>query len=641
MPSLRTEVTEIVTGLAMLGVGDVDWALAERPAAMANVDDAHWERLAAARHDPAHAADFSSAWANGLAFLRATDGLRGRPPLQVEWKGPDKLPAVADVPADLRIDHVYLVSCKYLSKILRNSSPAGLFDGCLGERPADTVADWYALAAPGEYEDLWQAVRDDLPDTELPHAVDALDRPQRDALAVALRGKLNAPGRQGLPALRPRGGRPLRPPLVGPPCPTRPARERMLWRMLRLTGAPYFVLGSSGATSLRLRIDTPWDWRQRFQPEGLRGVGRARRPAARPLAGRGHRPGARRRPQRPRPRRGALEPRPLPRRPRGEGLPGHPTGRRARVLAAGLNPKDARSEGAFRFVTRREGWRSIFCIAVSGSSGSATTSSGSLCDASRPRANARRSASAGRRRRVDGHDRGHPHLAHDRIGPGDHRDLRHPRVLAEDRLDLHRVHVVATADEHLAGAAGQHQAAAGVDRPRSPVRSQPSPGSATADASGSPQYPVITAPDRRCTWPTSPSGTRCAGLVADLHLDLAARPPHRVERLVVVGVEGGAGADAARLGRRVADRVVGAEAPAGLFDERGRRRAAADHELADRREVALVEAGVAQEQARSGRPRRRASAAAPARPGRARRRPASGRAGGWSIRAAGTRAAWS
>lgn len=279
MPSLRTEVTEIVTGLAMLGVGDVDWALAERPAAMANVDDAHWERLAAARHDPAHAADFSSAWANGLAFLRATDGLRGRPPRQVEWKGPDKLPAVADVPADLRIDHVYLVSCKYLSKILRNSSPAGLFDGCLGERPADTVADWYALAAPGEYEDLWQAVRDDLPDTELPHAVDALDRPQRDALAVALRGKLNPQVdkayRRFAHAVADRSADRWRAAL-----PDAPARERMLWRMLRLTGAPYFVLGSSGATSLRLRIDTPWDWRQRFRLKAFEVWGE---PAGQPL----------------------------------------------------------------------------------------------------------------------------------------------------------------------------------------------------------------------------------------------------------------------------------------------------------------------------------------------------------------------
>ncbi len=35
--------------------------------------------------------------------------------------------------------------------------------------------------------------------------------------------------------------------------------------MLRLASATYHVLGVSAAGgSLRLRIDTPWDWRQRF-----------------------------------------------------------------------------------------------------------------------------------------------------------------------------------------------------------------------------------------------------------------------------------------------------------------------------------------------------------------------------------------
>jgi hypothetical protein len=44
----------------------------------------------------------------------------------------------------------------------------------------------------------------------------------------------------------------------------RGADETMLWRLLRVGSAPYFVLGSSAARSLRLRIATSWDWRQRF-----------------------------------------------------------------------------------------------------------------------------------------------------------------------------------------------------------------------------------------------------------------------------------------------------------------------------------------------------------------------------------------
>jgi hypothetical protein len=38
----------------------------------------------------------------------------------------------------------------------------------------------------------------------------------------------------------------------------------MLWRLLRMGSAPYYVLGSSATRSLRLRIATPWDWRQIF-----------------------------------------------------------------------------------------------------------------------------------------------------------------------------------------------------------------------------------------------------------------------------------------------------------------------------------------------------------------------------------------
>jgi hypothetical protein len=41
--------------------------------------------------------------------------------------------------------------------------------------------------------------------------------------------------------------------------------EAMLWRLLRIGSAPYFVLGSSAERSLRLRIATSWDWRQHYQ----------------------------------------------------------------------------------------------------------------------------------------------------------------------------------------------------------------------------------------------------------------------------------------------------------------------------------------------------------------------------------------
>jgi len=40
--------------------------------------------------------------------------------------------------------------------------------------------------------------------------------------------------------------------------------ESMLWRLLRIGSAPYFVLGANRTDRLHLRVGTPWDWRQAF-----------------------------------------------------------------------------------------------------------------------------------------------------------------------------------------------------------------------------------------------------------------------------------------------------------------------------------------------------------------------------------------
>jgi hypothetical protein len=39
----------------------------------------------------------------------------------------------------------------------------------------------------------------------------------------------------------------------------------LLWRILRMGSAPYFMLGASPEGPLRLRVATPWDWRQQFR----------------------------------------------------------------------------------------------------------------------------------------------------------------------------------------------------------------------------------------------------------------------------------------------------------------------------------------------------------------------------------------
>ena len=159
MADLRTEVTEIVTGLAMLGYRELDHALGVRPRLVSHVTEEHFDRLVEARESGRYNEEFETAWANGQLFAISDQGLRGRPPWWLEWKGPHRPPAYEQIPADLRVDHVYLISCKYGSDILMNASPSHLFERVLAERRSAKATDWYETVSPDAYQELWGACR--------------------------------------------------------------------------------------------------------------------------------------------------------------------------------------------------------------------------------------------------------------------------------------------------------------------------------------------------------------------------------------------------------------------------------------------------------------------------------------------------
>jgi hypothetical protein len=330
MPSDRTTVTELGTGLGMLGLASMEESVRSRTPVMRSLSPEMWERLERLHAGGAYDAEFHAAWANGRAFLTAADGLRGRLPQVVEWKGTGRAPGDEVAPIDLRVDHVYLISCKYLSKILFNVSPASIFDSLLfggpgrGTRSAREVTpggrDWYAEVAPAEYEALYECVRlaaqhagataapiapSPPPGPEDPGrlpaapalpgldgaggfaAVPATDRGRSNAPPPALRAlprravDLTVPQRDALGRwLRPgwpMGAKDLYRALSSAVARASARRweaamddrggsgETMLWRLLRMGSAPYFVLGSAAERSLRLRIATSWDWRQQFQ----------------------------------------------------------------------------------------------------------------------------------------------------------------------------------------------------------------------------------------------------------------------------------------------------------------------------------------------------------------------------------------
>ncbi len=269
MPDLRTLITEVGTGLGLLGQGSLDEVLDRAPTEMVSLSPDVWDQLRLARAGGAFDREFAAAFDNGAAFLAAESGLRGRPPLLVEWKGSQRAPGDEVAPVDLRVDHVYLISCKYLSKVLANGSPRRLFDDLLAGRQGRRSGDWFAEVAPAAYDALYQAVRHAVSEPQLPTAAVDLTTADRQVLRESLRGGW------------PDGTGALAAELVDQVATASAERwrrhlgttlaehEAMLWRLLRMGGAPYFVLGTSARESLRLRIATPWDWRQRFRLASL------------------------------------------------------------------------------------------------------------------------------------------------------------------------------------------------------------------------------------------------------------------------------------------------------------------------------------------------------------------------------------
>ncbi len=265
MADIRTEVTEIVTGLSMLGYRELDHALGVRPRLISNVTEAHFDRLVEARESGRLDQEFETAWANGQRFAFSEEGLRGRSPWWVEWKGPHRPPAYEQIPADLRVDHVYLISCKYGSDILMNASPGHLFDRVLAERRGPRSTDWYREVSPDAHQDLWAACRRAVDVGPLPELAADLTPADRKAIKPAFKGR-TWPSEEAAEAYRwlavdvsNRSAARWKTNLDRDP-------EEMLWRLLRFAPSPYFVLGrSSQGTPLHFRVATPWDFRQRFE----------------------------------------------------------------------------------------------------------------------------------------------------------------------------------------------------------------------------------------------------------------------------------------------------------------------------------------------------------------------------------------
>ncbi len=265
-PSQRTIATELATGLGITGIyGDIEDALENGPPdTLLNVEEDKWRSLTESVHK--WQSIMVQAFCNGRYFLQAEDGLGGVLPHRVEWKGPQPRIGDESVPADLRVNWVYLVSCKYNSKVLHNSSPPHVFERLLStERKRKD--NWFLTIAPSEFQSLYAAVKSEIGSSgnRLPDQVQDLNKAQQKELKKILGTGWPGSTKERYIAfsklVSQKSAAKWKRNLKG-----QNLKALMVHRLIRLCPCPYFILGlKNNDQPVRLRVDSPWDWNQRFK----------------------------------------------------------------------------------------------------------------------------------------------------------------------------------------------------------------------------------------------------------------------------------------------------------------------------------------------------------------------------------------
>lgn len=272
MPDDRTTITELATALGVTGADSLQEALAERPGNLA-VGEASWDRLEGILAASKHSAIALAAFANGAFFACHPAGLDGRAPRLIEWSGDRRIPGDQAVPADLLVDRVYMISCKYLSQILHNTAPARLFDDILTPSSQARHPDWFAELAQRQHLALYRSTLELLDLEGMPDSPGWLESAQRAQLRTAFRerggrgmpGELRAQYDDLIAAVSKTSAERWQAALREPA-----QQERMLWRLLRIYSATYYILGIDPRRTMRLRVVTPWEWRQAFEIRSFR-----------------------------------------------------------------------------------------------------------------------------------------------------------------------------------------------------------------------------------------------------------------------------------------------------------------------------------------------------------------------------------
>lgn len=267
MATDKTKLTELGTAVGLVYEPSAGWDGALDRVEVPGIPADVWRPLVL----PAAAADSPNrdlllrALGNGRAFRQHV--LAGRRPASVEWSGGARSVWTSDIPRDLTVDGVYFVQAKYDSTCVLNTSPGSLVDELLVDHTLDARMSWFEEVALDQLQAYYAQARAHLPLTDLPTDVRDLDKDAKALLKRAMRANASAPTEDDAYRALCRA--------VSIETTLRwrhrldaaslPQRTQMLFRMLRIAGGPYWLLGTKGSTPVQLRISDTRTWRERFE----------------------------------------------------------------------------------------------------------------------------------------------------------------------------------------------------------------------------------------------------------------------------------------------------------------------------------------------------------------------------------------
>jgi hypothetical protein len=272
MASSKTALTELGTALGLLWDPEQPWPTSVESLEIPGIAAEVWHPVVLPALAPgARDRDLLlAALSNGRAFR--LEVLGGRCPHLVTWTGADKSVWPSEIPRDLTVDDVWFIQAKHDSTCVLNTSPFAVFEMLLFDTDTATHESWYEAVAPLELQAYYEAVRLATAPGELPAEVGALDRADRLLLKGLMRsGHEPDPTEQATYAALTEAvsTRTAHHWLARLSRATPGQRTRLVLRMLRVAGGPYWLLGSKGAEPLRLRVCDTRAWRQRFELRGL------------------------------------------------------------------------------------------------------------------------------------------------------------------------------------------------------------------------------------------------------------------------------------------------------------------------------------------------------------------------------------